>query len=433
MDNVKSGAQHCSEHIRPEERRELVARVLASPHLQRSARLREFLTYVMERSLSDPTASIGEAEISERVFGRRFDEGEEDSIVRVHASQLRKRLAQYFEHEGASEAVILEIPKGNYAPVFRVRVREEAAEPVPAPLKPSPRISRRTIVVAAALSSVSAASAWILLDDLRWRSESVTLSGENLTRFWSVFLRPGQPLDIVLADSDLALLQSLSNSDITVAQYADSHSPSPIDSIGLDEERREIVRRYTERRHTSMADVNLARKISLLAGTHPERLQILQARDLQSRQLASDQVILLGSRDANPWAELFEDKLNFRYTFARRAPREMVIVNTKPRPGEEPVYRRDAAASQRIPGGYCVVARVPNLSGKGKVLLIGGTEMEATEAGGDMLLNENSLAALRKSLGLRQGEPFPDFEALLATRRVGGTSPQAELIAVRRY
>jgi hypothetical protein len=410
-----------------------VARVLASPHLQKSARLKEFLTYVNERTLSDPVASIGELEISERVFGRKCQEGEEDSIVRVHASQLRKRLIQYFDHEGASERVILEIPKGNYAPVFHARTKEAAPEAALPPVKPGPTVSRQAVIIATVISFLVAATGWLLWDDLRLRNDSAALSGENLTQFWSGFLRARLPLDIVLADSDLALLQNLANADITVEQYADRRAPSPVDSIGLNAEHRDIIRRYTGRRHTSMADVNLVRKISLLAGARPEKLQIIQARDLQSRQLATGQAILLGSKDANPWVELFEEKMNFKYTFVRRPSPEMLILNFKPRSGEDPVYRRDLAAARRIPGGYCVVARLPNLSGKGKVLLIGGTEMEATEAGGDFLLNENSLAALRKTLGLRPREPFSDFEALLATRRVGGTSPQAELIAVRRY
>jgi len=367
------------------------------------------------------------------VFGRRCQDGEEDSIVRVHASQLRKRLIQYFDHEGASERVILEIPKGNYAPVFHVRVKCELPEAPAKPEPPAARLSRREVIMAAAIPVLASVSGWLLWDDLRMRSDSAALTGENLTRFWSVFLRPRTALNIVLADSDLALLQNLSSSDIAVAQYADRQSPNPLDSIRMEAEQRDIIRRYTGRRHTSMADVNLARKISLLAGTRPEKLQVMQARDLQSRQLATDQAILLGSKDANPWVELFEDKMNFKYTFTRRPSPQMLIVNLKPRAEEEPVYRKDEAAARRIPGGYCVVARLPNLSGKGKVLLIGGTEMEATEAGGDVLLNESSLATLAKMLGLRRGEAFPDFEALLGTRRVGGTSPQAEFLAVRRY
>src|SRR5260370_7428079 len=43
----------------------------------------------------------------------------EDSSVRVPARQLRLKLHEYFNEEGRNEPLILDIPKGSYAPVFR--------------------------------------------------------------------------------------------------------------------------------------------------------------------------------------------------------------------------------------------------------------------------------------------------------------------------
>src|SRR5437870_9636348 len=44
----------------------------------------------------------------------------EDSSVRVHARQLRLKLHEYFDGVGRDESLVVEIPKGTYAPVFRV-------------------------------------------------------------------------------------------------------------------------------------------------------------------------------------------------------------------------------------------------------------------------------------------------------------------------
>ena len=72
-------------------------------------------------------AEIHEQEVGHKVFGRPrdYDTGS-DNIVRVHASMLRKRLEQYFAEDGAAEPVIVEIPRGNYAPVFHERAVELA-------------------------------------------------------------------------------------------------------------------------------------------------------------------------------------------------------------------------------------------------------------------------------------------------------------------
>ncbi|MEO8663464.1 MAG: hypothetical protein ABI693_33720, partial [Bryobacteraceae bacterium] len=122
-----------SVHSSAEDRQALLARILNSPQFARSVRLREFLTFVVERGLSNPDAPIPEAVIAEMVFGRKDGPAGDDSIVRVHASQLRKRLEQYFQTDGEREEVLLEVPKGQYTPVFRPRESAPVAETVDRP------------------------------------------------------------------------------------------------------------------------------------------------------------------------------------------------------------------------------------------------------------------------------------------------------------
>src|SRR5713226_8857877 len=115
-----------------EERKLLIDRITASRHVNRSARLRDLLLYLTNRVLEEDACEIHEQEVGHKVFGRpaNYDTGS-DNIVRVHASMLRKRLEQYFAEDGAQESVIVEIPKGNYAPLFRER--EEAAPVIAIP------------------------------------------------------------------------------------------------------------------------------------------------------------------------------------------------------------------------------------------------------------------------------------------------------------
>jgi hypothetical protein len=98
----------------------LLERIVASPQLRRAARLREFLMYVGQRSLKDGLDQIHEQEIGSNVFGRPADyDTSLDNIVRVNASELRKRIEDYFESDGAAEPLIMEVPRGSYKPVFR--------------------------------------------------------------------------------------------------------------------------------------------------------------------------------------------------------------------------------------------------------------------------------------------------------------------------
>jgi hypothetical protein len=51
----------------------LLERLLTSPQLKRSARLRELLTYIWRRSVQDHCDQIHEQKIGTRVFGRQPD------------------------------------------------------------------------------------------------------------------------------------------------------------------------------------------------------------------------------------------------------------------------------------------------------------------------------------------------------------------------
>src|SRR5438445_8010542 len=103
----------------------LIDRVARSSQFARSARLREFLLYVGHESLKPDAAEMHEQEIGIHVFGRSpsYDRSQ-DNIVRVNATELRKRIEIYFSTEGAAEPLVFSIPRGGYKPLFRWRVEQ---------------------------------------------------------------------------------------------------------------------------------------------------------------------------------------------------------------------------------------------------------------------------------------------------------------------
>ena len=415
----------------PEEQRALVARLLANPQFARSARLRDFLQYVAEQGIANPDTPIREPEIAERIFGRCVTQRNDDSIVRVHASQLRKRLEQYFENDGAGEELVIEIPKGNYTPVFK---RRDVEAPPNQSVIGVPALASRVrpwwmIVTLTLLSVVVMLLGW---DDLRVRGKALPSPGPYQTRFWAELLDSPTPCNVVLADSAFGYLGDLSHIGISVDQYANRDYRTMIDAVPSQGGLREWAFMLIHRRVSSMGDFNIARKLAFLAGNRADRLQFVLARDFLASRLNTENVVLIGGKRSNPWAELLEGQLNFQYDF-ESSPPETLIRNVKPRVGELPVYRVDESIGRKIPGGYSIVARLPKINGKGKAVLIAGTESEGTEAGGEFVLNEASLAQLHQALGAHPGEPFPDFEVLLSTTRVGGSSPETRVIGLRRH
>ena len=93
--------------------------ILASGIFSRAPNLALLLTYVCTKYFEGTAGQIKEYNIAVDALGRpaEFDQ-KRDSIVRVEAHRLRKRLREYYEADGADHAVRIDIPPGQYVPRF---------------------------------------------------------------------------------------------------------------------------------------------------------------------------------------------------------------------------------------------------------------------------------------------------------------------------
>lgn len=125
------------------ERAELDA-VLQSPLFTRTPTLTHLLSYLCEKTFAGQTDQIKEYSVALDVFDRQdtFDQ-DTDSIVRVQANRLRKRLNEYYASEGATHSLQISIPLGQYVPVFEKR--EAVSSGLPSlPEARAPAVSRTT-------------------------------------------------------------------------------------------------------------------------------------------------------------------------------------------------------------------------------------------------------------------------------------------------
>jgi Malectin domain len=114
------------------ERAELES-VLAA--LARTPRLAKLLSYVAERYFSGRTDEITEYNIATEVFGRSktmFDSSQ-DSIARVEAYRLRRRLKEHYQTAGKEHEIQIALPSGSYVPSFIRCASSAPATSAPAP------------------------------------------------------------------------------------------------------------------------------------------------------------------------------------------------------------------------------------------------------------------------------------------------------------
>ena len=105
--------------------------VLESKTFRQAPRLGKLLQYICGKALLEEPQQVTEYTIAVDVFGKPLDFKEsKDSSVRVEVHRLRKRLAQFYESEGADRRLQIRIPPGQYLPEFHVL--ETPREEVPA-------------------------------------------------------------------------------------------------------------------------------------------------------------------------------------------------------------------------------------------------------------------------------------------------------------
>jgi hypothetical protein len=428
---------------------ELIERIRDSQKFKRAERLRELLLYIATQSIKRGVSAIPEQEIGGAVFGRSSDyDTSLDNIVRVNASELRKRLEHYFENEGAQETLVVEIPRGAYIPVFYRRLlqgEEESHETLDAgtdfsieendieleEFSASTSLpeqwetnSRRGFWAMAGCASLLACGIvfllwrnWALQAEIRpWKADPA------LRAFWSEFLGSNEEVDIVTADTSLALVEDILKRPVSLDDYLDYKYKNNVDLPDLSPETRSTVNMVLGRELGSVGDFRVAERVMRLDG-HSTNLKLASARAYAPESIKANNVILIGGPESNPWIELYKDRMDFYVDFDATQHHSR-IVNRAPTAGEQSNYELPTGPNH----GYSIVAFLPNLSDNRVALIIAGTDSQATLAAGEWVTSHEGLAAIRQKVPSGR---FPFFEVLLASSKLVGTPLRTEVKAIR--
>ncbi len=429
---------------------QLVSRILASQQFSRTARLRAFLQYAATRSIEDPGTAISEHDIGIEVFHKRpgYDTAA-DNIVRVSAGDLRRRLEHYFLDQGRDETLICDMPRGGYALIFHprpspptgtnageVNVAAATAEALhPEVLQTSlatyesarfPKGSRswlrdpRTLLLLTVLSSMLLAGGCILFRLSRepWQRSA------PLRALWTPFMAPGSDVDMVLADSSLALTKSLTNAPIGLAEYLGYGYRNVASDPKLDVNMRAALIVIFSRNIGSISDFKAAQNMLSLS-THPEHFILGSAHEFTPEAIKGRNIIIVGSSVSNPWVDLFHDRRSF--SLIQDTPGNVAYIrNMQPLPGEPNEYH--IAPNDPEGGGYAVVAILPNFDQQKRVLIIEGNDSQATLAASDFITSASGAKAITDRLG---STSLPNHvEVLLRSSKLMATSLQAHIVAV---
>jgi hypothetical protein len=406
-----------------------------SPYFKKSPRLRSLLLYLAAQTLADRTDLLTEYNIATTVFQRKANfDPDVDTIVRSH--MVRQKLDQYVLENEANGSICVTVPKGEY------RVRFDHAMPrlprafvpgLPAPVDTPQIVSRSTerrnplLLACGILSFIVLALLAVLVAVLVRSRDKAPTNSVSEHPLWSHFFQPHQTTTLIAADSGLVLLHRMTGKSTTLQEYLTrdfSH-----ETRGLSADRTDEVLNMGERRYTSFVDLNIYRRLQQLAAASPGKLDVRYARDIQMDELKQGNMILSGSRGANPWLALYEPRMNFIGT-DEGAHHGYTFLNRHPLAGETAAFSTsEGDPTQRVLG---VLAYLPNLEGAGHTLIVEGNSMAGTEAISDFLFDDAALLPFLTKVSKSDGT-VPYFEVLIEAISVNGSAGPFRILAYRTH
>jgi hypothetical protein len=413
--------------------RDQLRRILASKHFAKARKRNLFLEFVCEQALLGNGDKLNEHLIGIEVYERGPDfNPQEDAIVRVQASDIRKSLRDYYAADGRSDPWRIDLPPGHYVPVFTKGPPSQPDSPSTAPASgelpaqsPIGFLRRNALRAVAALAVVCMVTSGLLLwKNSRTRAAAPVSAGATLPAgaewFWKPFLPPAEPPLVVLPNHPLLRPAHAGDSPATLrgghlipkAKLAEFR-----DTIHFHElQEFNFVSDSTD--FTGIGEaIGLVGLFEFLSHAGQD-LRPKPARLVDFDTLKRGNAIILGGTQG--WSGRI---FSYPDGFALHAG---VIENKHPRAGEQSVYRPEFdPVTNSLRRDYALVLMLPNGNHAQRVLLAYGIYTKGTQAAMEYVTNPECLQDLRGRLValMPDRKSLPRFFQVLLTTTVENDVP----------
>jgi len=381
-------------------------KILASANFVNSERLNRFLRFVTEQTFQGNSDKLKEYRLGVEVFDR--PEGYDprtDPIVRVEARRLRSKLQSYYENEGREDRVVIDIPKGSYAPAFQHRAAAEGGR--------RGWIARgpRTIALAAGLLAAMIAFVFVLAENRRLRGAldqaRLPAIDSETAAFWGDFLAPGAE-NFVVFGSPVFLVSQRERTYFRTPAVSD---PTNLDASpafqSLQKHFGPLLGPLSGPRfdYALMGDAIAVQRLTAFFGSIGRRLTAIPAHLVNWDTIRDGNIIFLGAPRMNPPLRALPIQRDFDWEEG-----DEVIRNRSPQSGEQSAY---TTRDHREAMTYAVIGSYPGLRPNREVLLLLAHSEPGVRAAVDRVTRPDQIRSMTSRLGIVPGGERKRYEMLL--------------------
>jgi hypothetical protein len=414
-----------------EDVRAQIAQILVSPAFQGSKRCRQFLEYVCEKSLAGETGALKERAIAIEVFGRRPEaDWAEDTIVRVGAREVRKRLALYYgTPEGAAARVRIDLPSGGYVPEFRYpetglsELVPPLAVPAAIPVDPLEPVARRKWDLRLAGLALVGLVAVIAAFFAGRAAQTPVRTSATFERFWKPVIEAREPLllavghPLVYHPSHRAL--KMSEERLPAPPYPMQRplhlAPNEVNGSDMVP----VINQYV-----GFGDMVVATEVASMLGHRSKEHVVRMASSIPFADLRTNPAVLIGAM-TNRWTMELGQAWRFQFN---RVDRAHAIVDKADGSQMWTVPRREDGGAQE---DYLLVSRIVH-SSTGRLLIVAaGIKQFGTEAAGQLLTDPARLEAVMARIPA--GWEDKNLQIVMKVQVIANTPATPELVAWHQW
>ena len=404
-----------------------IALILAHPIFKTSNRCTALLRYVVDHALSCQEEEIKERTLGVEVFGRSSSyDLSTDPIVRRVASEIRKRLAQYYLEDNSQHCVKIFLERGSYLPVFKFPLdgaiqesadAEDAEDPMESLLltefaaessgKATFGISKihRRIWIPVIVAAVLVPAAILL-------SIHFNVFHTPEYRLWKPLFDSSDSITVCLPDNT-PLTSENGKSGMRAANNMDASSQLP-----------SAVASHDPVSKVTFRDARVSNNITALLIGYKRQTDLRSSLSLKFRDFQQKPTVLIGGLN-NLWVPVFLSKLRYSVQFDSGTQDRWIQDSQNPSKRE---WQIEGGMQSNPPADFAIVTRI-FYTGSGEWLIaLSGLEDWGTQAAA-ALVSDPKLAKLIPNAVLDHG----NFQIVLKTTIIGGEAGPIQILAVQTW